>query len=162
MYRPGGKKQKFYWSPILNLYRLKNSSCKFLKFRYSAGSCGERKACRYLRKHSYKIMDVNWRCQAGEIDIVASREKTLIFIEVKTRHVKVAEDFPPAHAVDRRKQDKLRLLARIYLDRHHRMLKRERITLTQFDIIALTYTRRALGLFTCFSVEHLQDAFTDD
>ena len=46
---------------------------------------GEEKACEYLKKHGFKIIERNFRKGYGEIDIVATHENTLVFIEVKTR-----------------------------------------------------------------------------
>lgn len=46
---------------------------------------GEDKACEYLRKNGYKIIERNFRKGYGEIDIVAIHKNTLVFVEVKTR-----------------------------------------------------------------------------
>ncbi len=46
---------------------------------------GEGKACEYLRKNGYKIIERNFRKGYGEIDIVAICKDTLVFVEVKTR-----------------------------------------------------------------------------
>ena len=46
---------------------------------------GEDKACGYLRKNGYKIVERNFRKGYGEIDIIATHNGTLVFIEVKTR-----------------------------------------------------------------------------
>lgn len=46
---------------------------------------GEEKACRYLIKESYKIIERNFRKGYGEIDIIAIKDNILVFIEVKTR-----------------------------------------------------------------------------
>ncbi|MGN1227449.1 MAG: YraN family protein, partial [Christensenellales bacterium] len=40
---------------------------------------------RYLRKKGYKIIERNFKCGAGEIDIVAQKDKTIVFVEVKRR-----------------------------------------------------------------------------
>lgn len=50
------------------------------------GNLGESVACRYLEKHGYKIIERNFRIRGGEIDIIALKDQTLIFIEVKTRY----------------------------------------------------------------------------
>ena len=51
----------------------------------SVGKLGEDLACKYLFKKGYRIIDRNYRLKIGEIDIIAiSRDKTLVFIEVKT------------------------------------------------------------------------------
>ena len=53
--------------------------------RQKTGKDGEQKALSYLIKKNYKIIEANWRHQKCEIDIIASKNKELIFFEVKTR-----------------------------------------------------------------------------
>lgn len=48
------------------------------------GNKGEDKACKYLIKNDYKIIERNWSCRIGEIDIIATKKNTLYFIEVKS------------------------------------------------------------------------------
>jgi putative endonuclease len=76
---------------------------------------GEALAALLLRLKGYRIEARNWRCPAGELDIVARRGKTLVFVEVKTRRGGAAG--PPEDAVDERKRRRLVLLARTYLSR---------------------------------------------
>lgn len=56
-------------------------------FKQRIGKIGEDLACKYLGKNNYKIIERNYYCKQGEIDIIAKDEytKELIFIEVKTR-----------------------------------------------------------------------------
>ncbi len=49
------------------------------------GEKGEQAACRYLRKHGYDLIERNWACSFGEIDIIARDGDTLVFVEVKAR-----------------------------------------------------------------------------
>ena len=49
------------------------------------GSHGEQLAAQYLKRQGYKILEANYRCALGEIDIIARHKKELAFIEVKTR-----------------------------------------------------------------------------
>lgn len=70
-------------------------------------------AADYLRKNGYNILECNWRCRRGEIDIVANDGQTLVFIEVKTRRTESCGD--GFAAVDARKQERLRLLAQHYI-----------------------------------------------
>ena len=49
------------------------------------GDHGERLACHYLQRRGYVIIDSNWSCIDGELDIVARRGDALVFVEVKTR-----------------------------------------------------------------------------
>ena len=69
-------------------------------------------ACRY-EDDGYSVVSRNFRCGAGEIDLVVQRDRTLVFCEVKTR----ATDFfgDPSEAVTRSKQARLRKLAAIWL-----------------------------------------------
>jgi putative endonuclease len=49
------------------------------------GRAGEQRAADYLERLGYTVVDRNWRCDQGEVDIVATRDDDLVFIEVKTR-----------------------------------------------------------------------------
>ena len=49
------------------------------------GRCGERLAAGYLSSHGYRLVEMNYRCRFGELDIVARRDDMVIFAEVKTR-----------------------------------------------------------------------------
>lgn len=80
------------------------------------GDYGERLACRYLRTHGLTIVDRNWRCVRGEIDVVAVDRRELVVCEVKTR---TTEAFgAPFESVTWRKQRRLRLLAGLWKDDH--------------------------------------------
>src|SRR3984893_8723622 len=84
---------------------------RFSLFRRSSehlrrGARGEKLACRFLRRHGYKILYRNFRGRTGgEIDLVCRDRDTLVFVEVKTR---TREDFGrPFDAVDRDKQRRI-------------------------------------------------------
>ncbi len=49
------------------------------------GRAGEELAAQYLRDKGYSILDRNWRCDQGEIDIIARQQNEVVFVEVKTR-----------------------------------------------------------------------------
>lgn len=49
------------------------------------GKYGELEAARYLQKQGYKLYDVNFRCRFGEIDLICTKGRYLVFVEVKTR-----------------------------------------------------------------------------
>ncbi|OGO06649.1 MAG: hypothetical protein A2Y92_05150 [Chloroflexi bacterium RBG_13_57_8] len=49
------------------------------------GKMGEKLACDFLGKNGYHILETNYRCPEGEIDIVARQQDTLVFIEVRTK-----------------------------------------------------------------------------
>lgn len=80
------------------------------------GRWGEAKAAELLRKRGYTILAAGYQCRFGEIDLIATTDKYLCFIEVKLRK---DDSFAPGRAaVDRRKQQRLRTTAEYYLASH--------------------------------------------
>ncbi len=84
--------------------------------RQGLGKTGERLAAETLIGRGYRILERNFRCSYGEIDLVAEDEYDLIFIEVKTRRGTAYGR--PEEAVTLRKQRKLLEIASYYLDLH--------------------------------------------
>jgi putative endonuclease len=85
-------------------------------FKMTLGERGEIIAADYLAKQGYKILEKNFRCALGEIDIVAEKSGRLIFAEVKTR---TSERFGrPEESVHEIKQRKIVRLAEWYLRAH--------------------------------------------
>lgn len=82
------------------------------------GKAGEDLAVEIINDLGWELIDRNWRCKRGEIDLVAAdpEEPALVFIEVKTR--KSVRKGTPAAAVDKRKQKRLRQLVSLWLDAH--------------------------------------------
>ena len=114
-----------------------------------AGAWGESLAAEYLRKKRYKILAAGYSCKFGEIDLIAADRKYLVFVEVKLRK---SADFAQAmEFVDRRKQDRLRLTASMYLSQNPTELQ------PRFDVIEIyapegTATARP-------EIRHMEDAF---
>lgn len=80
------------------------------------GRWGEALAAEELRRKGYRIVAAGWRCRFGEIDLIAENGTYLSFTEVKLRRddrVAQAREF-----VDRRKQERLRISAELYLAEH--------------------------------------------
>lgn len=77
------------------------------------GKTGEGIASGFLTQNGYQILDVNYRCPIGEIDIVAREKGELVFVEVKTR--KSSALGYPEQAVGTAKQKKMSQLALWYL-----------------------------------------------
>ena len=88
-------------------------------------------AAAYLQNKGYRIIEKNYRCKAGEIDLIAEHEGYLCFIEVKYR--KDDRFGSPAAAVDRAKQRTISRAARIYLAAHGY----DQWTACRFDVAAI-------------------------
>ena len=91
------------------------------KTKKEIGDLGERRAARYLRLRGYCIKERNWRFGKGEIDLIASTLRDLVFVEVKTRTYRPDElpDAPPPRlAVHAEKQRITRQTAQAYLAQH--------------------------------------------
>ena len=80
------------------------------------GRWGEALAAEELRRRGWQILAAGYRSRFGEINLIAANDKYLSFIEVKLR---TREDFAPGRAaVDRRKQERLRATAELWLAAH--------------------------------------------
>lgn len=95
------------------------------KSRVSFGALGESVACRFLAHHGYKIIERNYRIRGGEIDIIATKDQTLIFIEVKTRYSK--EFGLPEESITPRKISFLLRAIDFYIVSHPQALKALRL-----------------------------------
>jgi len=94
------------------------------------GQAGEEKACKYLKKDGYKIIEKNFACKYGEIDIIARDKDVLCFIEVKSR--KGTDYGLPEEFVDKRKQQKLIKTSLVYT-----ISKINNETDKRFDIVSV-------------------------
>ena len=101
------------------------------KQKNETGKKGEEIAATFLKKNGYRIVEINFRCPAGEIDIIARDKAGLAFIEVKTRRSK--ELGYPEQAVGPKKQKKMSELALWYLQK-----KKISDTDARFDVVAIT------------------------
>lgn len=118
----------------------------------SIGKKGERVAMEYLKKKGYKILEMNYKnpkgIQLGEIDIIAQKDETIIFVEVKTRRGSTEKTFPEDN-VTPSKLRKLEKIAVHYLKTHHS----EEISY-HFDAIAIVLTEKKVA-----SIRHFEHIF---
>lgn len=82
----------------------------------SIGALGEELATLYLRARGYRIVERNYRCTFGEIDVVAEEGGELVFVEVKTRHSESLGS--PAEAVNAWKRRQITRTAQHFLKRY--------------------------------------------
>ena len=103
--------------------------------RRDTGILGEQLAADYLSRRDYHIIETNYRCPEGEIDIVAQHEGDLAFIEVKTRRSR--QFGSPEESITPAKMEKLRVTAARYLQSHDNLPPSWRI-----DVVVIEMERR--------------------
>jgi putative endonuclease len=108
------------------------------------GKDGEQAAVDYLTAQGFRILDRNWRCAVGELDIVAVERHVFVVCEVKTRSG--TGYGTPLEAVGVRKQRRLRGLAVAWLTAHGIRFEQIRV-----DVVGLV--REPSGGFT---IEHVR------
>ncbi len=97
------------------------------------GRAGEQVAAEYLERAGLRVLDRNWRCSIGEIDIVAAERQVMVVCEVKTRSD--TRFGTPLEAITRNKRARLRRLASQWLVAHGVLFDEVRI-----DVIGLIRT----------------------
>ena len=115
------------------------------------GERGERIAVRYLRLRGYRILERNYRCRLGEIDIISSKRGTMVFVEVRTRRESLLAD--PIGSIDG-----IKALRIIHASRYYVLTQGWEHSFLRFDIVGIIYPefrRRPL-------VSHLINAFDLD
>ena len=85
--------------------------------RRGLGAMGEELAARRLSAAGYQIVARNWRCEAGELDLVARQGECLVMVEVRTRRGKAMG--PPEESITPAKQARLARLAEAYVQAAH-------------------------------------------
>ena len=107
------------------------------------GDRGEALAAEWLRRQGYRILERNFACRSGEIDIIAEKDCRIVFVEVKYR--KTERFGSPLEAVPPAKQEKILKTAMYYL--YRRGIRPG--TPLRFDVIGIVGTR----------ILHVEDAF---
>jgi putative endonuclease len=116
------------------------------------GRYGEDVAARHLTDAGLTILDRNWRCRAGELDIIALDSGVLVFCEVKTRSSTQFGD--PAEAVIGAKAARIRRLAMAWLAAQRESGHGEFWPEMRFDVVSVLRQRQGAA-----AVEHLRGAF---
>jgi putative endonuclease len=114
--------------------------------RGELGRRGEALAEELLRARGYTIVERNFRCRAGEIDLVALDGRTVVFVEVRSRRGEAMGT--PCESVDARKQARLTLVARHFLAAR-RLVESD----VRFDVVGVRFDREPPAL------EHVRSAF---
>ena len=110
------------------------------------GKEGERIAEEYLKKKGYRLVERNYRCAAGELDLIVLDHRVVVFVEVKTR---TGQTFgSPFEAVEFRKQRKMIQAAQYFLA-EKKLQQRD----ARFDVVGISWPARDP------MVEHIENAF---
>jgi putative endonuclease len=110
------------------------------------GKEGERIAEQYLKRKGYKLVERNYRCSAGEVDLIVLDRRVIVFVEVKTR---TGHGFgTPLEAVQPRKQRKMTQAAQFFLSQK-KLHERD----ARFDVVGISW----LGHEPV--IEHVENAF---
>lgn len=110
------------------------------------GREGEKIAEAHLRKKGHKVLERNYRCRLGEIDLVTRDGRMVVFVEVKTRS---DQRFGvPLESVHHKKQRKMAQVALFYLSQHRLHYQDAR-----FDVVGVSFAEGRA------SVEHVENAF---
>ncbi len=113
------------------------------------GAWGEAIAAEYLRKQHYKLVAMGYTSRFGEIDIIAKNRKFLVFVEVKLR--KSGSFAQAMEHVDRKKQDRIRITASMYLSQNPTNLQ------PRFDVIEIYAPEGTATVHP--EIRHMEDAF---
>ncbi len=116
----------------------------------SIGGNAERAACDYLSSHGYRVLETNYRCKLGELDIIAEdAEGVLCFVEVRSR-TRGPRDFGrPCETIGREKQRRIVRAAEHYL--FARQVNPDRAM--RFDVVGVLFDANSVTL------ELIRDAF---
>lgn len=110
------------------------------------GQRGELVAAAHLQRQGYTIITTNWRCAHGELDIVARKDDTLVFVEVRTRRALTTEE--AFESVNPHKQNRLQRLAYTYLSENDLQ-----DVLWRVDVIAVAFPYTGQPV-----IEHVENA----
>lgn len=116
-------------------------------FRRDPGRQGERAARRFLRQMGWRILETNYKCPIGELDLVGDDGDAIVFVEVKTRTHDIDAD--PEQNVDRAKRRQLERVAAQWLASNGRPDRAYR-----FDVISVI-----LGTRGAPEIRHIEEAF---
>ena len=112
------------------------------------GDQGEKKAAENLHTHGYTIVERNWRIRTGEIDIIAEKDDTLVFAEVKTVPHSTLETLE--HVLGKIKQKRIVETAKCFLQTHRQYSNRY----LRFDVLVID--------MPCYApVYHIENAFSE-
>jgi len=108
--------------------------------RKTTGAAGEKLAGQFLVQRGYRLIETNYRCREGEVDIIAIKNDCLVFVEVRTKRSSVFGG--PEESITERKKQHLRAVAARYRETHADLPQAWRIDVVAVELDAEGKTRR--------------------
>ena len=115
-----------------------------MTYKQEIGDIGENAAAEYLKEKGYTVIQRNFRCKTGEIDIICLKDGCTVFVEVKTR--KSAAYGSAAEFVNYQKQLKIKRAAMYFIKNADADMR--------FDVVEVYHTNGNIR-----EINHIQDAF---
>ncbi len=121
--------------------------------RKQIGNIGENIATDYLKKNGYQILARNFKTKWGELDIIAQKNRVIIFVEVKSLNKNLKSDFQPEDEITFHKARQLQKMTQIYLSNNKLQLD----TPHQIDILAIELAENG----QVANIRHIENAIED-
>ncbi|WP_019638095.1 YraN family protein [Paenibacillus fonticola] len=120
-----------------------------MDMRKARGRLAEEAGARYLQEQGYVLVERNWRCRSGEIDIIAKKDGVVVILEVRSRSKQHEQFGTPAESVTPRKVKQIRETAAVYLQQTNQFNEAIR-----FDVLAVNMEKDKI-----IAIEHIFAAF---
>ena len=119
-----------------------------INYKKQVGDKGEKLAEDFLKRKGYNIIQRNYRCKLGEIDIIAEQDNVIVFVEVRTKQT---ESFGlPQYSITSGKMNRITKSALCYIQEKE-LYERS----CRFDVIAITFSQDSRKP----NIEHIENAF---
>lgn len=115
--------------------------------KQQTGQTAESKACDHLQQHGLQLIERNYHCRQGEIDLIMSDGSYTVFVEVRYR--RNSNFGSAAESVDQRKQRKIISTASHYLQQHSKLAQQP----ARFDVVSMSPQGKETN------IDWIQDAF---
>lgn len=127
----------------------KDKRLRPLDGRKARGRLAEEAGARFLLGQGYVLLERNWRCRSGEIDIIAKKEGVIVIVEVRSRSLHSERYGTPAESITPRKIKQVRETAAVYLQ-----WSRQLDEPIRFDVLAVRMEQNEVA-----AIEHIVNAF---
>ena len=117
-----------------------------MNYRIQKGKEGELLVAQHLQKNGYTIITQNYRKRFGEVDVIAQKDDTVAFVEVKWRHDPLVD---PAELIGPSKQKKITSIAKHFLSQHN-----DEEVVCRFDVALIEENHNSIHL------QYIENAFT--